>query len=146
MEAMNDVSDGGRGPMGWRMALRGGLLLLSLLALTRVAAAQGTLIMYCGVDENWCRAMTTEYQKQTGVNIQMTRMSAGEIYARLRAEKENPQADIWWGGTGDPHPRRPERCLQIRQAPEIARMGPEAGGTIQVQNGRNLSWGTRLRL
>ena len=72
---------------------------------------QGTLIMYCGVDENWCRAMTTEYQKQTGVNVQMTRMSAGEIYARLRAEKENPQADIWWGGTGDPHLQAAEEGL-----------------------------------
>ena len=79
------------------------ILLACLLAGTRIAAAEATLIMYCGVDENWCRAMTTEYQKQTGVNVQMTRMSAGEIYARLRAEKENPQADIWWGGTGDPH-------------------------------------------
>src|SRR5580692_2009861 len=87
------------------------MLLLALLALTGIAAAQGTLIMYCGVDENWCRAMTTEYQKQTGVNVQMTRMSAGEIYARLRAEKENPQADIWWGGTGDPHLQAAEEGL-----------------------------------
>jgi iron(III) transport system substrate-binding protein len=79
------------------------IMLLSLLTWTRIAAAEATLIMYCGVDENWCRAMTTAYQKQTGVNVQMTRMSAGEIYTRLRAEKENPQADIWWGGTGDPH-------------------------------------------
>ena len=77
--------------------------LFLVLANTGIAAAESTLIMYCGVDENWCRAMTTEYQKQTGVNVKMTRMSAGEIYARLRAEKENPQADIWWGGTGDPH-------------------------------------------
>jgi iron(III) transport system substrate-binding protein len=84
-----------------RLALA--VLTIGLLCLTRLAAAQGTLIMYCGVDENWCRAMTTAYQKQTGVNVQMTRMSAGEIFARLRAEKENPQADIWWGGTGDPH-------------------------------------------
>ena len=30
-----------------------------------------TLIMYCGVDENWCRVMTTEYQKQTGVAIEL---------------------------------------------------------------------------
>ncbi|TAN00775.1 MAG: ABC transporter substrate-binding protein, partial [Rhizobiaceae bacterium] len=59
--------------------------------------------MYCGVDEAWCRAMATTYQKETGVDVDMTRMSAGEIYARLRAEKANPQADIWWGGTGDPH-------------------------------------------
>jgi iron(III) transport system substrate-binding protein len=101
----------GHGWSWWRIALYGAMLLLSLLALTGIAAAQGTLIMYCGVDENWCRAMTTEYQKQTGVHVEMTRMSAGEIYARLRAEKENPQADIWWGGTGDPHLQAAEEGL-----------------------------------
>jgi len=79
------------------------VLLACLACFAARAKAEGTLIMYCGVDENWCRAMTTEYQKQTGVHVEMTRMSAGEIYARLRAEKDNPQADIWWGGTGDPH-------------------------------------------
>src|SRR5690606_15400750 len=66
-------------------------------------AADRQLTIYCGVDEAWCRAMATTYQKETGVDVTMTRMSAGEIYARLRAEKANPQADIWWGGTGDPH-------------------------------------------
>jgi iron(III) transport system substrate-binding protein len=104
----------GRQPwyFNWRrLTVYGGTLALSLLALTGVVAAQGTLIMYCGVDENWCRAMTNEYQKQTGINVRMTRMSAGEIYARLRAEKENPQADIWWGGTGDPHLQAAEEGL-----------------------------------
>ncbi len=67
------------------------------------ATAQGSVVVYCGVDEAWCRAMTTTYEKQTGVHVDMTRQSAGEIYARLRAEKENPRGDIWWGGTGDPH-------------------------------------------
>ena len=66
-------------------------------------AADRDLVMYCSVDEAWCRAMSTAYQKETGVNVEMTRMSAGETYARVRAEKENPQADIWFGGTGDPH-------------------------------------------
>jgi iron(III) transport system substrate-binding protein len=59
--------------------------------------------MYCSVDEKWCRAMANTYQKETGVQVDMTRMSAGETYARVRAEKENPHGDIWWGGTGDPH-------------------------------------------
>jgi len=76
-----------------------------------VQAAARNLVMYCGVDEPWCRAMATTYQKETGVNVDMTRMSAGEIYARLRAEKENPQADIWWGGTGDPHLQAAEEGL-----------------------------------
>jgi iron(III) transport system substrate-binding protein len=76
-----------------------------------VAAAQGTVVVYCGVDENWCRAMTTTFEKQTGVHVDMTRQSAGEIYARLRAEKENPRGDIWWGGTGDPHLQAAEEGL-----------------------------------
>ena len=67
------------------------------------AAAQRTLVMYCGVDEKWCRSMANTYQKETGVQVDMTRMSAGEIFARVRAEKDNPHGDIWWGGTGDPH-------------------------------------------
>jgi iron(III) transport system substrate-binding protein len=91
---------GAGGHVPWRIVNACVAGLTALLAVAHVAAAQGTLIMYCGVDENWCRAMTTQYQKETGVDVKMTRMSAGEIYARLRAEKENPQADIWWGRHG----------------------------------------------
>lgn len=83
--------------------------------------ASGTLVMYCGVDEQWCRAMATTYEKQTGVHVDMTRMSAGEIYARLRAEKENPRADIWWGGTGDPHLQAADEGLtESYKSPHLA--------------------------
>jgi hypothetical protein len=41
------------------------------------AAAQRQLVMYCGVDEKWCRAVSNAYQKETGVQVDMTRMSAG---------------------------------------------------------------------
>ncbi|OJY77506.1 MAG: hypothetical protein BGP12_03005 [Rhodospirillales bacterium 70-18] len=50
------------------------------------ARAQGLLVMYCGVDKNWCRAMATTYAKETGVKVDMIRMSAGETYARMRAD------------------------------------------------------------
>ena len=86
----------------------------------QAGAADRNLVMYCGVDEAWCRAMATTYQKETGVNVDMTRMSAGEIYARLRAEKDNPQADIWWGGTGDPHLQAAEEGLtEEYKSPEL---------------------------
>jgi ABC-type Fe3+ transport system substrate-binding protein len=49
------------------------------------------------------RAVATTYQKETGVQVDTTRMSAGEVYARVRAEKDNPHGDVWFGGTGDPH-------------------------------------------
>lgn len=101
-----------------------GLVALAIFGLSGAAhAADRNFVMYCGVDEAWCRAMATAYQKETGVSVDMTRMSAGEIYARLRAEKDNPQADIWWGGTGDPHLQAAEEGLtQEYKSPQLANL------------------------
>ncbi len=68
----------------------------------RTQAAEN-VVVYCGVNEAWCRAASVEFEKKTGIHVDMTRQSAGEIFARLRAERANPRADIWFGGTGDPH-------------------------------------------
>jgi iron(III) transport system substrate-binding protein len=65
--------------------------------------AQGALVIYCSVEEDWCRAMTAAFERQTGIKVAMTRKSSGETYAQLKAEATNPRGDIWWGGTGDPH-------------------------------------------
>ena len=73
------------------------------------ARAQGTLVLYCGVNEEWCRAASTAFERETGIKVSMTRKSSGEIYAQIRAEGQNPRADIWWGGSGDPHLRSEER-------------------------------------
>ncbi len=67
------------------------------------AEAAGSVVIYCGMNEEWCRAATAAFQQKTGIQVSMTRQSAGEIYARLKAEKDNPRGDIWYGGTGDPH-------------------------------------------
>jgi iron(III) transport system substrate-binding protein len=67
------------------------------------ARAEGSVVVYCGVNEEWCRAAATAFQEKSGIHVDMTRQSAGEIFARLRAEKDNPRGDIWYGGTGDPH-------------------------------------------
>ncbi len=80
-----------------------GALALGWLASAGPASAAGSVVVYCGVNEAWCRAVAVAFQQKTGIQVDMTRQSAGEIYARLRAEKENPRGDIWFGGTGDPH-------------------------------------------
>src|ERR671920_1119932 len=77
------------------------------------AQAQGALVMYCGVQEEWCRAMTTAFERETGIKISMTRKSAGEVFAQVKAEAANPRADIWWGGTGDPHMQAAEEGLTV---------------------------------
>ena len=77
------------------------------------ARAQGALVMYCGVQEEWCRAMSTSFERETGIKVAMTRKSAGEIYAQLKAESANPRGDVWWGGTGDPHLQAAEEGLTL---------------------------------
>ncbi|MEQ8367756.1 MAG: ABC transporter substrate-binding protein [Roseicyclus sp.] len=61
------------------------------------------LVLYCSVQEEWCRAMSEAFQRETGINVLMTRRSSGETYAQIAAEAEQPRGDVWWGGTGDPH-------------------------------------------
>ncbi|MFC4174379.1 ABC transporter substrate-binding protein [Microvirga sp. GCM10011540] len=80
---------------------------------TGAAQAQGALVMYCAVQEEWCRAMTSAFERETGIKVSMTRKSSGEIYAQVKAEAQNPRADIWWGGTGDPHMQAAEEGLTV---------------------------------
>jgi iron(III) transport system substrate-binding protein len=92
--------------------LAGSMTALSFLS-AGAAQAQGQLVMYCGVQEEWCRAMTSAFERDTGIKVSMTRKSSGEIFAQVKAEAANPRADIWWGGTGDPHMQAAEEGLTV---------------------------------
>jgi iron(III) transport system substrate-binding protein len=90
-----------------------GLLALACVLLAAPGQAQGTLVVYCGVNEDWCRGAVTAFERETGIKVSMTRKSSGEVYAQIKAEAANPRADIWWGGTGDPHMQAAEEGLTI---------------------------------
>ena len=87
------------------------LSMLALLASALPAAAQGEVVVYCTVQEEWCRPMVAAFEKATGIKVLMTRKSSGEFYAQIKAEAANPKGDIWWGGTGDPHLQAAEEGL-----------------------------------
>ncbi|MFN3686285.1 ABC transporter substrate-binding protein [Salinarimonas sp.] len=77
------------------------------------ALAQGELVFYCSAEENWCRTMSEAFQRETGVNVLMTRRSSGETFAQLMAEAGQPRGDVWWGGTGDPHLQAAQEGLTV---------------------------------
>jgi iron(III) transport system substrate-binding protein len=77
------------------------------------AEAQGALVVYCGVQEEWCRPMANAFERDTGAKVAMTRKSSGEIYAQVKAEASNPRGDIWWGGSGDPHVQAADEGLTV---------------------------------
>lgn len=57
-----------------------------------------TLTIYAGLQEDHANLAAKEFEKATGVKTEMVRMSGGEIFARIKAEKENPSASVWYGG------------------------------------------------
>jgi len=57
-----------------------------------------TLTIYAGLMEDHALKAIKLFEKETGIKTSMVRMSGGEIFARIRAEKENPIADVWYGG------------------------------------------------
>ena len=98
-----------------------GILCALALAARLTAAAQGELVVYCTVQEEWCRPMVAAFEKATGIKVLMTRKSSGEFYAQIKAEAANPRGDIWWGGTGDPHLQAAEEGLtEPYKSPRLA--------------------------
>ncbi len=80
-----------------------GIVVAIWLASPVVGIAAPALNVLCGVDEAWCAVMKTAYEEKTGLEISITRKSTGDILNQIRAEKEAPTIDVWWGGTGDTH-------------------------------------------
>ncbi len=78
-------------------------IMVLIVAMTPVFA-QGaqerpqTLTVYVGLLEEHGAAICQAFEKATGIKTQYVRMSGGEIYARIRAESQNPQASVWYGG------------------------------------------------
>ena len=62
-----------------------------------------TLTMYSALDEAEILVYLEGFTKATGIKVDYVRLSAGEIMARVTAEKDNPQASIWFGGPSDTH-------------------------------------------
>ncbi|MBL8697556.1 MAG: ABC transporter substrate-binding protein [Alphaproteobacteria bacterium] len=101
------------------------------------ASAQARLVLYCSSQEEWCQMLVNEFEKATGIRAAMTRKSSGEVYAQLRAEKASPRADVWWGGTGDPHLQAAEEGLTMAyDSPMIAELHPWASALWQTSGRR----------
>ncbi|MCS5422770.1 MULTISPECIES: ABC transporter substrate-binding protein [Psychrilyobacter] len=60
-----------------------------------------TLTFYAGLQEDHAAMVAKEFEKETGIKTNFVRMSSGEVLARLKAEKNNMSASVWYGGPVD---------------------------------------------
>jgi iron(III) transport system substrate-binding protein len=100
---------------------------LLLLEAAGVAQAQRSLVIYCSHDADACDLAAREFQRETGVATAITRKATGEYYAQIRAERDNPRADVWYGGTIDPLLQAAsEGLLAPYASPRLAELAPWA--------------------
>jgi iron(III) transport system substrate-binding protein len=116
-----------------KTALLRSAALAGLMMAGGASAHAESLTLYCSADEAWCQQIKTGFEEKTGITVDMTRKSSGEIYAQVKAEARIPRGDIWWGGTGDPHLQAAEegltRGIRIAGATKTCTTGRSRSGT-----------------
>ena len=76
-------------------------LLVPLAALSACGAKEEAKVLSMYVAYGGPDIIAAEFKKATGIKAEFLTMSSGEVLTRLRAEKANPQTDVWFGGGSD---------------------------------------------
>lgn len=96
---------------------------VSAVLLASTAQAAGRLVVYCSATNELCETETQEFSKKYDVKTSFIRNGSGSTFAKVEAEKNNPQADVWYGGTFDPQSQAGELgLLQPYQSPNLSQI------------------------
>jgi iron(III) transport system substrate-binding protein len=58
-------------------------------------------VLYSAHDQEIIDAMVPMFEKATGINAEAIKLGSGDVVARVRAEKDNPQCDVIWSIGGE---------------------------------------------
>ena len=57
------------------------------------------LVVYCPHPLAFISPLVEEFEKQSGVKVEVIAAGSGELIKRVESEKANPLGDIFWGGS-----------------------------------------------
>jgi len=89
------------------------LIIISVFALNIVAVAADKVVIYASVDEGNAKKILDAFSAQTGIAAEFVHLSSGPAMARITAEANNPQADVWLGAPSENHVVLKEEGLTI---------------------------------
>jgi iron(III) transport system substrate-binding protein len=73
-------------------------LLLAVACRPSAQSGRRTLLIYTPHGQDMLRDFVARYtQANPGVDVQFLDMGSREVFERVRAERNRPQADLWWG-------------------------------------------------
>ena len=101
------------------------LLVLALAAASLAATACGggadTLVLYSPHGRELLAVVEEAYEaKHPGLDVRWLDMGSQEVYDRVRSERANPQADVWFGGPSTIFARGAEEGLLEAYRPQWA--------------------------
>jgi iron(III) transport system substrate-binding protein len=104
------------------------LVAIGTVVLAAAAHAQPrSLVVYCSHDADACELAAQTFQRETGTATSVIRKPTGEYYAQIRAERDNPKGDVWYGGTIDPLLQAAaEGLLSEYRSPRLPELAPWA--------------------
>ncbi len=96
--------------MNWKKAaLAVGLAALMTIGLTgcggnkdiaqRSSSDENTVVVYCPHPLAFIQPLVDEFEKESGIKVDVVSAGTGELLKRVESEKKNPLGDVFWGGT-----------------------------------------------
>ncbi|WP_102227077.1 ABC transporter substrate-binding protein [Acidimangrovimonas sediminis] len=119
------------------------------------AAQAAELNLICSADIEVCGKMVQNFEaSHKDIHVNSVRLSAGEAYAKIRAEARNPQADLWWSGSGDAHLQAAEdKLTMVYKSPHLDQLKPWAQKQAKISGYRTvgvyagvLGWGYNTKI
>jgi iron(III) transport system substrate-binding protein len=95
------------------------LVIVVGLSLRCGGARDEALTLYTSLDSQEAPVYIRAFEEDTGIRVEMVRLSAGEALARLEAEKGNPQVSVWFGGPAPEYNVAAQRGLLERFEPQL---------------------------
>lgn len=77
------------------------VFLIASVILAGCGSKSNELRVYTAFLENEAIEIFKAFEEATGIEVKYVRLGAGEVLARLKAEQNNPQASVWFGGSSD---------------------------------------------
>ncbi|MDO5055479.1 ABC transporter substrate-binding protein [Pasteurella oralis] len=101
-------------------------ILLAGFTASNMAIAEGRLVVYCSAQNIVCEKAVQGFAQKYDVKTSFIRNSSGSTLAKIEAEKNNPQADVWYGGPFDTHLQAAELgLLTPYKSPKLAEVMPQ---------------------
>lgn len=78
----------------------------------------GELTLYYSNSTDWADPLIEEFENRTGITVNLVQDGTSSLFARVKAEADNPQGDVIWGGVIDTY-RANQDLLQPYTCSEV---------------------------